>query len=389
MTSESTETSPLSEARRVAVKIGSALLVDPETGLREAWLAGLAEDLSALRRAGKDVLIVSSGAIALGRRELGLPPGDLALEAAQAAAAVGQIALARAYSEALGARGVRAAQVLMTLGDTQDRRRYLNGCATLKTLLELGVAPIVNENDTVATDEIRYGDNDRLAARVALMADADCLLLLSDVDGLYSADPRRDPAARRLQVVTAVTPELEAMAGGAGTPGAKGGMATKLMAAKTAAAGGCAMAIARGAPSDAQEGGGWGRYAERPLTALLEGAPCTWFMAASDPQAARKRWIAGMKPMGALVVDAGAAAALTRGKSLLPAGVSAVEGVFERGDPVAVRAADGATLGAALSSYSAADARLIAGRRSDEISAILGYPPRSAMAHRDDMALWA
>ena len=370
--------SPLVSAKRIVVKIGSALLVDAEEGLRRAWLAGLCADVADLRAKGRDVVLVSSGAIALGRRELWSPPGDLPLEAAQAAAAVGQIALARAYAETLGGLGVRAAQVLLTLGDTQDRRRYLNACATLNALLDLGVTPIVNENDTVATDEIRYGDNDRLAARVALMAGAGALILLSDVDGLYTADPRRDPTAQRLDRVPEITPQIEAMAGGAGTVGAKGGMATKLLAAKTATKGGCAMAIALGAPP----GGA------RPISALEADGACTWFLAAASPQAARKRWIGGMKPTGALIVDAGAASALTRGASLLPAGVRSVDGSFERGDPVAIKTLDGASIGAALVGYSAEDARRIAGRRSSDIADLLGYPGRAAVAHRDDMVIW-
>lgn len=393
----------LGAARRVVIKIGSALLVDPETGLRARWLAGLAADVAMLRADGADVLLVSSGAIALGRRSAQERPGarartgekgaPLSLEAAQAAAAVGQIALARAYAEALGAHGLEAAQVLLTLGDTQHRRRYLNACATLETLIEMGAVPVVNENDTVATDEIRYGDNDRLAARIALMAKADALVLLSDVDGLYDANPRTTPNARRIAAVLAVTPALEAMAAGPGTPGAKGGMATKLMAAKTAMGGGCAMVVARGAPPD-----GAARSADasarawhdpnRPIQALINGANATWFEATSSPLAARKQWIGGMKTRGALVIDAGAAAALARGSSLLPAGVRRVDGSFDRGDPVAVLTEDGASLGAALAGYDAEAARQICGLRTDAISEALGYPVRRAMAHADDMVLF-
>jgi glutamate 5-kinase len=365
----------LATARRLVVKIGSALLVDGATGgLREAWLQGLAADVADLAAKGTEGLIVSSGAIALGRRSLGLRRGALRLEEAQAAAAVGQIRLAQAYVAALAPFGLTAAQVLLTLEDTQDRRRYLNARATMKTLTGLGVVPVVNENDTVATDEIRYGDNDRLAAQVALMTGADALALLSDIDGLYDRDPRGDPNARRLDVVPEITPAIEAMAGAAGED-AKGGMVTKLMAAKTAAAGGCAMVIARGA-------------VERPLRALQDGATCTWFPAAASPAAARKAWIAGMKPMGRLRIDAGAAAALRAGRSLLPAGLRGVEGDFGRGDPVEIAAEDGAALGAALAGYSAREAAAVAGLRSGDIAAILGYPPRAAMAHRDDMVLW-
>ncbi len=372
---ETGQTDFLAGAQGVVVKIGSALLVDAEAGLRVDWLAGVAADLAALRAEGARVAVVSSGAIALGRRMLALGPGDLPLEQAQAAAAGGQIALARAYAEALARVGLPSGQVLLTLGDTQDRRRYLNGCATFTALQALGVTPVVNENDTVATDEIRFGDNDRLAARVALMCRADRLVLLSDVDGLYTADPRRDPTARRLERVAEITPEVEAMAEGAGSAGARGGMTTKLMAAKTAAKGGCAMAIAKG------EG-------LRPISRLREGGAATWFLAAASPQAARKGWIGGMKPIGTLVIDAGAAAALRRGKSLLPAGLRRVDGAFDRGDPVALRDQSGAAVGQALVGYSAAEARLIAGRQSAEIPQILGYPGRAVVAHHDDMALW-
>jgi glutamate 5-kinase len=365
----------LAGARRAVIKIGSALLVDAETGgLRRGWLDGIAADVAELMAGGTEVLLVSSGAIALGRRILGLRRGALPLEEAQAAAAVGQIRLAQAYVEALAPHGLQAAQVLLTLADTQDRRRYLNGRATLEKLASLGVVPVINENDTVATDEIRYGDNDRLAARVALMSGAEALCLLSDIDGLYTANPRHDPAARRFDVVPEITPEIEAMAGEPGE-GAKGGMVTKLMAAKTAVKGGCAMVIAKG-------------WVDRPLRALAEGAPCTWFPASATPAAARKQWIAGMKPAGKLVVDAGAAAALKAGRSLLPAGVRRVEGAFERGDPVEIADEAGASLGAALAGYEADEARAIAGRRSAEIEAVLGYAGRAAMAHRDDMVLW-
>ena len=366
----------LATAQRLTVKVGSALLVDAASGrLRTDWLAGVAADIAALRARGTEVIAVSSGSIALGRRRLGLPSGPLPLERSQAAAAVGQILLAQAWTEALAPHRLTAAQVLVTLEDTRDRRRYLNGRATLRTLLELGCVPVVNENDTVATDEIRFGDNDRLAARVALMAGADVLVLLSDVDGLYTANPRTDPSARHLQVVEAVTPEIEAMASGAGTEGAKGGMITKLMAAKTATQGGCAMAICRG-------------DRDRPLTALAEGAPATWFRPESTPLTARKQWIAGMKPEGRLIVDAGAAAALRRGRSLLPAGLRGVEGDFQRGDPVTVTTQTGETVATALAGYPAAEARLIAGLRSDAIEAALGHPGRAEIVHSDNMVIW-
>lgn len=366
----------LSAARRIVVKIGSALIVDPESAaVRSEWLAGLAEDIAAQRASGRAVVIVSSGAIALGREVLGLAPGTLSLEDAQAAAAVGQTRLVRAWEDALAAHRLVAAQVLLTLEDTQVRRRYLNGRATLQALLAAGVVPVVNENDTVATDEIRYGDNDRLAARVALMTDADALILLSDVDGLYTSDPRTDPAARHLPEIARITPEIEAMAGDTGRAAARGGMRTKLMAAKIAVHGGCAMVVTRG---DAQ----------RPLSALAAGGRASWFVPVTEPRAARKRWIAGMKAKGQVVVDAGAVAALRRGSSLLPAGVSAIDGTFHRGDPVAIIGPGDENVGAALSGYNSRDAAAIAGQRSRDIAAILGYPGRAAMLHADDIVIW-
>ncbi|MDP3959055.1 MAG: glutamate 5-kinase [Pseudorhodobacter sp.] len=360
--------------RRLVIKIGSALLVDRETGLRSEWLTALAEDVAAVKARGADVIVVSSGSIALGRGVLGLPDGALALEQSQAAAAVGQIRLARAYEEALAPHGITTGQVLVTLEDTTDRRRYLNSRATLETLLSLGVVPIVNENDTVATDEIRFGDNDRLAAQIAVTVGADQLVLLSDVDGFYSANPKLDPAARRFDLVAAITPAIEAMAGDPISGLSRGGMKTKIMAAKTAVAGGCALAI--------MEGSGL-----RPLTALAGGAARTWFLAQGDPQAARKRWINAMKEKGRVRVDAGAVAALRRGKSLLPAGVVAVEGGFGRGDPVGIVGPDGALLGRGLVRYTALEARAIAGHRSGEIEVLLGYPGRAALIHRDDMVI--
>lgn len=360
--------------RRLVVKIGSALLVDRETGLRREWLTALAEDVAAVKARGADVIVVSSGSIALGRGVLGLPDGALALEQSQAAAAVGQIRLARAYEEVLAPHGITTGQVLVTLEDTTDRRRYLNSRATLETLLSLGVVPIVNENDTVATDEIRFGDNDRLAAQIAVTVGADQLVLLSDVDGFYSANPKLDPAARRFDLVAAITPAIEAMAGDPISGLSRGGMKTKIMAAKTAMAGGCALAI--------MEGSGL-----RPLTALAGGAARTWFLAQGDPQAARKRWINAMKEKGRVWVDPGAVAALGRGKSLLPAGVVAVEGGFGRGDPVGIVGPDGALLGRGLVRYTALEARAIAGHRSGEIEVILGYAGRAALIHRDDMVI--
>ncbi len=363
----------LKTARRLVVKIGSALLVQ-RGKLRADWLKGLAEDVAAAKARGTSVILVSSGSIALGRAVLGLPAPHLPLEQSQAAAAVGQIRLARAYEEVLAPHGITTAQVLVTLEDSTDRRRYLNSRATLETLLALGVVPIVNENDTVATDEIRYGDNDRLAAQIAVTVGADQLILLSDVDGFYSGNPKTDPAARRFKVIDAITPEIEAMAGDAGSGLSKGGMITKLMAAKTATGAGCAMAITEGSVL-------------RPLNALETGAPATWFTAQGDPQLARKRWIAAMKTRGEITVDEGAAAALGSGKSLLPAGVVRVAGKFGRGDPVAILDPSGQRLGLGLARYTADEARAIAGHRSAEIEDILGYPGRAALIHRDDMAL--
>ncbi|WP_420011448.1 glutamate 5-kinase [Tateyamaria sp.] len=365
----------LSTARRLVVKIGSALLVDRTTGtLRSDWLDGLAQDVAWLKGAGVQVVLVSSGSIALGREVLNLPATDLALEQSQAAAAVGQIRLARAYEEAMAPHGITTAQVLVTLEDSRDRRRYLNSRATLEQLITLGALPIVNENDTVATDEIRFGDNDRLAAQIAATIGADMLVLLSDVDGFYSANPGDDPGATRYDIIETITPEIEAQAGDAGSGLSKGGMKTKLMAAKTATAAGCAMAICHGA-------------ALRPLSALQDGANATWFTATLDPQAARKRWIAAMKPRGTVTLDAGAVRALTRGNSLLPAGIHAVSGTFGRGDPVAITGPDGHQLGLGLSRYTADEAQKIKGHQSAEIEALLGYPGRAALIHRDDMAL--
>jgi glutamate 5-kinase len=365
----------LSEARRLVVKIGSALLVDKAGGeLRGDWLKALAADVAEIRKRGADVILVSSGSIALGRSTLGLGTGTLPLEQAQAAAAVGQIRLARAYEEALAPHGLRTAQLLVTLEDSTDRRRYLNTRATLATLLSMGVTPIVNENDTIATDEIRYGDNDRLAAQVAAMAGADQLILLSDVDGFYSANPVDDPEAERFDVIEEITPEIEAMAGDAGSGLSKGGMKTKLMAARVATDAGCAMAITEGSLL-------------HPLTALEGGAPATWFIARTDPKAARKHWIAAMKTRGEIAVDDGAARALQDGKSLLPAGVTGASGDFGRGEPVAILGPAGEVIGKGLSRYTGAETMAIKGLRSGEIEAALGYSGRAVLIHRDDMVL--
>ena len=363
-------------ARRIVVKIGSALLADRATGaLKAEWLASLLDDVADLAKSGKQIVLVSSGAIALGRHALGLPKGPLQLEQSQAAASVGQISLAAAYQAMCAARGLTAAQILLTLGDTEERRRYLNARQTIETLLALKAVPVVNENDTVATTEIRYGDNDRLSARVASMVSADCLVLLSDIDGLYTAPPALDANARHIPLVTAITAEIEAMAGDAGTELSKGGMKTKVEAGKIALAAGTHMVITTGKVLN-------------PLRAIGEGSKATWFLAGTDPVTAKKRWIAGqLEPKGQLYIDAGAERALAAGKSLLPAGVTRVDGVFDRGDAVIIRGADGREIGRGLIGYAKADAERIAGKRSGEIAAILGFSGRDELIHRDDMAL--
>jgi glutamate 5-kinase len=368
--------SPLTRARRIVVKVGSALLVDQSTGqVNRPWLETLVQDLLWLRARKQEVVLVSSGAIALGRRELELPRGALALPQSQAAAAVGQIALAHIYKELLAAAGVTVAQILLTLEDSEHRRRYLNARATLSELLQLGALPVINENDTVATTEIRYGDNDRLAARVAQMISADCLLLLSDVSGLYTADPNRDPAARLIPEIRDITPEIEAMGGGSASDLGSGGMATKIAAARIATTAGCAMAIAAGAPM-------------HPVRRLEEGADCSWFLPASNPENARKQWIAGsLKPSGAVTIDAGAMRALRSGKSLLPAGVVAVSGKFARGDTVSVLDGEGIEIARGMIAYSDRDALRIVGKRSADIEALLGFRGRDELIHRDDLVL--
>ena len=368
--------SPLTRARRIVVKVGSALLVNQETGLlNRAWLSTLVEDLLRLRERNQQVILVSSGAIALGRRELKLSKGPLRLEESQAAAAVGQIRLAHAYKELLEEKAVTVAQVLLTLEDSERRRRYLNARATLEALLALGALPVINENDTVATAEIRYGDNDRLAARVAQMASADCLLLLSDVDGLYTADPNRDPSAQFIDRVLHVTPEIEAMAGRTVSDVGSGGMATKIMAAKIAVSAGCHMCISAG-------------HHDHPVRRIEEGARATWFAPTGTPVTARKQWIAGtLRPAGALGIDEGALKALHAGKSLLPAGVVSARGQFERGDTVSVLAPDGTEVARGITAYSDADATRIMGRKSSEIEALLGFRGRAEMIHRDDLVI--
>jgi glutamate 5-kinase len=367
---------PLTQARLVVVKVGSALLVDGDSGrVNRAWLETLVADLLRLRKRGQKVILVSSGAIALGRRRLGLKSGPLRLEDSQAAAAVGQIRLAHAYKELLEGNEVTVAQVLLTLEDSERRRRYLNARATLESLLALGALPVINENDTVATAEIRYGDNDRLAARVAQMASADCLVLLSDVDGLYSTDPNHDPGARFIREVRHITPEIEAMAGRSASALGTGGMRAKILAARIAVAAGCHMCIAAGAHP-------------HPLRRIEEGVPCTWFLPSATPAAARKQWIAGtLRPSGALIIDAGALRALLEGRSLLPAGVTAARGRFDRGDTVSVFTVDGLEIARGIVAYSDTDAARIMGRRSSEIADLLGFRGRDEMIHRDDLVL--
>ena len=366
----------LANFRRIVVKVGSSLLVDAGAGrVNETWLAALADDIAVLHGGKRDILVVSSGAIALGRAVLRLPSGSLKLEDSQAAAAVGQIALARTWAEALGRHDITAGQILVTLGDTEERRRYLNARSTIDKLLEWRSVPVINENDTVATNEIRYGDNDRLAARVATMVSADLLVLLSDIDGLYDAPPDANTGAKLIPLVERVTPEIEAMAGTSGSELSRGGMVTKIEAAKIATTGGIHMVIASG-------------RIEHPLRAIMDGAACTWFLTPANPVTARKKWIAGsLEPKGTLVIDAGAVAALRRGNSLLPVGVIKVEGAFARGDAVIVRGPDGAEIGRGLVAYDAEDAEKIRGKGSSDVKLILGIEGRAEMVHRDDLVL--
>ena len=366
----------LADFRRIVVKVGSSLLVDAKAGrLREAWLASLTADLAEIHGGKRDLLVVSSGAIALGRAVLKLPEGPLKLEDSQAAAAVGQIALARTWTEALSRHGITGGQILVTLGDTEERRRYLNARSTIDKLLEWRAVPIINENDTVATNEIRYGDNDRLAARVATMVSADLVVLLSDVDGLYDAPPGTSASAKHVPRVERITPEIEAMAGAAGSELSRGGMQTKIEAAKIAIGAGTHLVIASG-------------RVEHPLKAIAEGTRCTWFVTTANPVTARKKWIAGsLEPKGTLTIDAGAVAALRRGNSLLPVGVTRVDGSFARGDAVIIRGPDGAEIGRGLCAYDADDAQKIRGRSSADITSLLGFGGRSEIVHRDDLVV--
>jgi glutamate 5-kinase len=366
----------LKDFRRIVVKVGSSLLVDAAGGrLHQEWLEALAEDIAALHREGRDIIVVSSGAIALGRSVLKLPRGALKLEDSQAAAAVGQIALARVWAEVLGRHDITAGQVLVTLGDTEERRRYLNARSTIAKLLEWKSVPVINENDTVATTEIRYGDNDRLAARVATMASADLLVLLSDVDGLYDAPPGAGRDAKLIPLVPRITAEIEGMAGTSGSELSRGGMQTKIEAAKIATTAGTHLVIASGKIA-------------HPISAIAKGGRCTWFLTPANPVTSRKRWIAGsLEPKGTLTLDAGAVTALRAGKSLLPAGITRVDGSFERGDAVLIRGPDGAEIGRGLVAYDAAEADKIRGKSSAAIAEILGFAGRAEMIHRDDMVL--
>ena len=366
----------LTAFRRIVIKVGSSLLVDHAAGaLKRDWLISLAADIASLHKEKRDLLVVSSGAIALARATLKLPAGSLKLEEAQAAAAIGQIALARSWSESFSAHGIATGQVLLTLGDTEERRRYLNARSTIDKLLEWRTVPVINENDTVATSEIRYGDNDRLAARVATMMSADLLVLLSDIDGLYDKPPTAGSGAKLVPVVPRITPEIEAMAGVSGSELSRGGMITKIEAGKIATTAGTHMVIASGRVMN-------------PLRAIIDGGPCTWFLTPANPVTARKKWIAGsLEPRGVLIVDAGAVKALRLGKSLLPAGVTKIEGAFGRGDAVVLRGPDGAEIGRGLIAYDADDAEKIKGRSSADVQAILGFEGRTEMIHRDDLVM--
>ena len=367
----------IAEAKRIVVKIGSVLLVDDNSGtLHNAWLNSLGKDVAALRDRGHELILVSSGAIALGRRYLGLKPGELKLEEKQAAAAVGMVRLAQSYQETLNKFNLSVAQILLTLDDSENRRRYLNARSTIMTLLRVGVVPLINENDTIATDEIRFGDNDRLAARVASMVSADLLILLSNINGLYTADPAQDKAAKLVPTVTEITHEIEAMASNTVTSDSSGGMPTKLAAAKQCLGAGCRMIICEGR----------GMF---PLKSLENGGDCTWFIPSGNPQTARKRWISGsLQSLGSVIVDDGAVAALERGRSLLPAGILRIEGTFQRGDAITIMKKDGSEFGRGLIAYSSKDATQIIGHKTGEIEDLLGYRGRDEIIHRDDLVIF-
>ena len=367
----------IADAKRIVVKIGSVLLVDDNSGtLHNAWLNSLGKDVAALRDRGHEVILVSSGAIALGRRYLGLKTGELKLEEKQAAAAVGMVRLAQSYQETLNKFDLSVAQILLTLDDSENRRRYLNARSTIMTLLRVGVVPLINENDTIATDEIRFGDNDRLAARVASMVSADLLILLSNINGLYTADPAQDKTAKLVPTVTEITHEIEAMASNTVTSDSSGGMPTKLAAAKQCLGAGCRMVICEGR----------GMF---PLKSLENGGDCTWFIPSGNPQTARKRWISGsLQSLGSVIVDDGAVAALDRGRSLLPAGILRIEGTFQRGDAITIMKKDGSEFGRGLIAYSSEDATQIIGHKTGEIEDLLGYRGRDEIIHRDDLVIF-
>lgn len=365
----------LAKAKRIVVKTGSSLVADAEGRIKNRWMASLIEDILGLREEGKEVLLVSSGAVALGRKALGLTAPKLKLEEKQAAASCGQATLIRTYQRYLEPSGVIAAQILLTIEDSENRRRYLNARQTMQTLLDLGALPIINENDTVATAELRFGDNDRLAARVAQMMGADLLVLLSDIDGLYTSNPQQNPGAKHLPRVEQITPEILAMAGGAASHTSSGGMVTKIAAAQIAHSSGCHTVIGKGT-------------GQNPLRALFSGGKHTLFPAPESPKNARKRWIADtLAPQGEVVIDAGAEEALKRGKSLLPAGVKATKGEFARGDAIRVVNEKGAEVARGLSAYAAGDMARIHGLKTDQLEAVLGYKGRSEVIHRDDLVL--
>lgn len=370
-------TTDLKKAKRIVIKIGSALLVEESRGaVHRKWLESLAADMAEARARGQEIILVSSGAIAVGRHQLDFAPGvKLTLSEQQAAAAAGMVRLVHAYQEVLGHYDMTVGQILLTLDDSENRRRYINARNTIDTLLAAGAVPLINENDTVATDEIRFGDNDRLAARVAAMISADTLILLSDIDGLYTGDPTKNSEAKFIPVIDEITSEIEAMAGGSGTSYGSGGMVTKIAAARIAMNAGCRMVIAPG------EG-------LNPINRVIEGGRCSWFLPSSTPAGARKQWISGtLKSAGKVVVDAGALKALNAGKSLLPAGVKAIEGNFERGAAVTIVDGNGKELGRGLITYPSSDARKIIGRKSSEFESQLGYLGRKELIHRDDLVL--
>jgi len=367
----------IEEAKRIVIKVGSILLVDNKTGnLHSSWLNSLGQDVAAWRERGKEIILVSSGAIALGRRYLHLNSGELKLEEKQAAAAAGMVRLSQAYQETLGRDELSVAQILLTLDDSENRRRYLNARSTIMTLLRVGAVPLINENDTIATDEIRFGDNDRLAARVASMVSADLLVLLSDIKGLYTADPALDKSAKLVPVVTELTPDIESMASDNVSLDSSGGMPTKLAAARQCLEAGCHMVICEGREM-------------YPLKSLENGADCTWFIPSGNPKTARKLWISGsLQSLGSIIVDDGALAALKQGRSLLPAGISQIEGSFQRGDAVTIFATGGKEIGKGLIAYSSKDARKIIGHKTDEIESLLGYRGRDELIHRDDLVIF-